>query len=170
MPERFYQMAANLLDCFKIYLLEQEDAAPQKIMMRSGEVTALISVTEDECRCGLAWVRIVRFYPTDTFPAESETWSPCGPAGWAVVLEMGVLRCAPVGDAATLPTDEEWRNAIHLQMMDAAAMRKAVDCCFGLQIESETLVLGSWEERPPEGACMGGTQQITVLVDACNDC
>lgn len=170
MPERFYQMAVDLLDCFRVYLLEQGADAPAKITMRAGEVVAGLSTTEDEAKCGLAWVRLVRFYPTDDFPAEKEDWSPCGPAGWAVVLEMGVLRCAPVGDASSLPTDEQWRAAVHLQMKDAAAMRKAVDCCFGLQIPSETLMTAPWEERAPEGASMGGTQQVTVLVDACNDC
>lgn len=169
MPERFHTLAGNLLDCFRVYLLEQANP-PGKITLRSGEVAALVSVNEDECRCGLAWVRIVRFFPTDTFPTEKEDWSPCGPAGWALELELGALRCAPVGDASTLPTSEDWSAAILQQMQDALAMRKAVDCCFGTYVVSETLMTAPWEERPPEGMCMGGTQRVTVLVDACNDC
>jgi len=168
-PERFFKLASDLLDCFRVYLLEQANP-PGIIALRSGEVSAQISTTMDECRCGLAWVRIVRFYPTDTFPEEAEGWQPCGPAGWAVVLEMGALRCAPVGDAQNLPTEEGWRAAIEQQMKDAAAMRRAVDCCFGTLIESETLLVGAWEERPPEGMCMGGTVQVTVLVDNCDEC
>lgn len=172
-PERFYLLARNLLDCFRVYLLEQENP-PGTITMRSGEVTGQLTVQGgtvlDECKCGLAWVRLVRYYPTDVFPQETETWNPCGPAGWAVVLELGALRCAPFGDAGQVPTDEEWQQAVLQQMRDAAAMRKAVDCCFGQMVESETLMTAPWEERPPEGLCMGGTQQVTVLVDACNDC
>lgn len=169
MPERFYEVASGLLGCFRTYLQLQQNP-PGKIMMRAGEVSAAISTVEDECRCGLAWVRIVRFFPTDVFPTELETWSRCGPAGWALVLEMGALRCAPIGDAANLPADDEWRLAVAQQMLDAAAMRKAVDCCFGALVASETMMVAGWEERPPEGMCMGGTQQVTVLIDACNDC
>lgn len=170
MQERFYQYATSLLECFRVYLLEQGVEAPAKIELRSGEVSAAISTTQDECCAGLAWVRIVRFFPVDTFPTEKEDWSPTGPAGWALVLEMGALRCAPVGDAANLPTGEDWSDAIHLQMKDALAMRKAVDCCFAPLVESETLMVAGWDERAPEGMCMGGTQQVTILVDACNDC
>lgn len=170
MPERFFQYASQLLDCFRVYLLEQGADAPAKIELRAGEVTAAMSTTTDEACAGLAWVRIVRFFPTDNFPTEKDDWSPVGPAGWAVALEMGVLRCAPVGDAQTLVTGEEWSAAIHLQMRDALAMRKAVDCCFGALVESETLMTAPWEERAPDGMSMGGTQQVTILVDACNDC
>lgn len=171
--EGFHTLARNLLDCYRVYLLEQDDP-PAVITMRSGEVTGQLTAVSggvvDECCPGLAWVRLVRFYPTDAFPSEREGWTPCGPAGWAVVLEMGALRCAPFGDASRVPTDAEWSAAVLQQMQDAAAMRKAVDCCFGQLVVSETMVAAAWEERQPEGMCMGGTQQITVLVDACNDC
>lgn len=174
MPDRFHGIARQLLTCYQAQLLAEGADAPAIITMRAGEVVGQFAVSGggvvDECCAGLAWVRIVRFFPTDTFPEEREGWTPCGPTGWALVLEMGALRCAPVGTPEHIPTDAEWSAAVQLQMKDAAAMLRAVDCCFQGLVISEQVQLSPWEERAPEGLCMGGTQQVTVLVDYCNGC
>lgn len=169
MSEQYYQQALLLLDCLRLQMLALNNP-PGKVELRAGEVAGGLAVTEDECKCGLAWVRIVRAFPTDAFPVESEEYQVGGPAGWVLVLEMGALRCAPVGTVEVLPSEEDWAAAVHQQMLDAGAMRRAVECCFKDRILSEIYFLSPWEERAPEGACMGGTQQVMVLLDSCDDC
>jgi hypothetical protein len=168
-----FPMAQALVACLEDQMSLVLDP-PASVGLRPGQqVDPLLSIYEDECCNGLAWVRINRIYPSsiDDFPTQDQVAIGCpSPRAWAVEMEMGAVRCAPTPDATTIPSNDDWGALVEKQMQDAAAMRRAVICCFGdLDI---TYLLGDWNPLPVSGRCSGGTQMVTVAaeyVDCCED-
>ena len=165
-------LAEELLVCFA-QELAKVDLPPKYVQFRTGTVVDhLLSTSEDECCEGLAWVRVAQFYPASgTFPVQDESPQPKGTVAWAVVLELGAVRCAPVGDEHAIPTADQWDANFRAVLDDAAAMRRAL-CCFG---EAEPrrlkngLLPGAWEPLSVQGGCSGGVMTVTVRGPAC-DC
>lgn len=159
----------------------REDAAggayrPALIQLRVGQETGpLIGPNVDECCAGLAWVRIANLYPSwDSFPAADNTWLPCGPLAYAVVLEMGVSFCMPWSDSddsfdnVDPPNGADWATAFTTQMVHQTLMRRAAACCFA---PTQRRAVGEWTPLPVEGGCTGGKMTVTVSVMApCADC
>lgn len=168
-----FPVANQLLDCLCAALpLEMlAEKVPAHCGFRPGEiVSADASAFEDLCCEGLAWVRIVDIFPSSTdFPTPDTLTviTGCGPMGWGVVLEMGVMRCAPTGDFGQIPTDAEWFELQQDIMNDAAAMRRAM-CCMIAQYDPSSIAVGSWEPLPTTGGCAGGLWNVTVQLP--NDC
>lgn len=110
---------------------------------------------------GQAWVRVVRMFPSSTFPLQdNRPRISCG-SELTVELELGVLRCAPMASAngTVPPTMEETWEATRLQMADAAAMRRAAVCCYD---ESDLVVLGQYVPYGPMGGVVGGMWTVFV--------
>lgn len=168
--------AERLLDCLETALPTQMVSAkiPAHISFRPGEiVSADASVYDDLCCEGLAWVRIADIFSTSVdFPAPdtSVLVTGCGPMAWGVVLEMGIMRCAPTGDINTIPTSSEWNELQQDVMNDAAAMRHAM-CCFIAAYDPSSVAIGSWEPLPTSGGCAGGLWKISLqLINDCQPC
>lgn len=160
-----FPLAATLLNCLCAALAANPDP-PARCCLRVGdEVRQDLSVYEDECCDGLAYVKINRVYPsTDNFPEQDLTFLPCGPFAYGVDLEMGVFRCAPTSDASTLPTCAAWTAAARQVANDQQAMRAAL-CCLRENLEQGApVVIGEWTPLGPSGNCVGGTQTVTVQV------
>lgn len=165
-------MAVELLDCLETELALTEDP-PFFIGLRPGSVVDhLLSTESDECCQGLGWVRPVTFYPTSgPFPAQDAVPLKSGPLGWSVVLEMGVVRCAPTPDANAIPTNAQWFDVVQKVMDDAAAMRRAICCYIDADPTRRKLRVmpGAWTPLSVEGGCVGGVLPMTILGPAC-DC
>jgi hypothetical protein len=130
----------------------------------------------DECKCGFGWVRMVTWYPTteDTFPDADPEPQVC-PRLWALVLEMGVGRCPPDGDAQNLPTSAQMLAFQELIMGDGKAMRNALNCCFtmaplGVGQELGRVSMGQPTRSGPAGKCLQQYMEVTVMVGACDEC
>lgn len=169
-------MAQKLLDCLCAALPTKmtADKVPARCCFRPGEiVSADASIYEDVCCDGLAWVRVDDIFSTSIdFPAPdtSVVITGCGPMAWGVVLEMGVMRCAPTGSVAAIPTCDEWLELQLDIMNDAAAMRAAI-CCLIAQLDPQSVAIGSWAPLPTTGGCAGGLMQISVQIpNDCQDC
>jgi hypothetical protein len=164
-------LAQELLVC-----LDQEIAKvlspPTYVQLRTGDVVAhLMSMSQDECCEGLAWVRPVTFFPSSVaFPSQDEAPIPRGTASWGVTLEMGVIRCAPSTSVESLPTAEEWEAVTQAVLDDGAAMRRAI-CCFieGEPGRAKIVIPGAWQPLAIEGGCVGGILPVTIRAKAC-DC
>jgi len=168
-------VAQQLLAC----LTDQMNTLPSppaKIQLRAGgETGPLIGPDVDECCAGLAWVRIAEIYPSwDNFPAEDNSWLPCGPLAYAVVLEMGTAFCMPWSSSEegfedlNPPSDDDWFNAATTAMQHQTLMRRAAACCF---LPTQRRAVGGWQPLSVEGGCTGGTLKVTVSVMApCGDC
>lgn len=164
-------LAMRLLLCLdrEVALLEKP---PTNVMLRSGnQVNFLMSLTKNECCSGLAWVRVAGIFPSSggngqNFPSQDLTPQRCGTQRYAVELEMGVVRCAPVATAQAIPSDDRWNISAVDTLADFAAMDRAV-CCFldgfpGLALQ------GAWTPLAVQGMCVGGTMQLTASANPCN--
>ena len=108
-------------------------------------------------------VRVAAIQPLT--PTEG-TRDPCGVRTWLVTLEMGVARCAPVGDINAGPTCAQLTEVAEQVQMDASAMVEAA-CCLRPQVDSGRLGMGTWVPFGPEGQCTGGIMPVQVEIDAC---
>lgn len=164
-------LARELLACYDQELLKVT-TPPMHVGLRTGTVVDhLISLNDDECCEGLAWVRPENFYPSSgTFPAQDDAPLPKSTLAWAVVLELGAVRCAPTPDATSIPTDEDWDNNAQVIMDDAAAMRRAICCFVAKQPNRNRRVLpGMWQPLSVQGGCSGGVLPVTIMGPIC-DC
>lgn len=168
-------VATQLLAC----LTEQMGTLPSppaRIQLRAGAETGpMIGPNVDECCAGLAWVRVANVYPSwDSFPGPDNTWLPCGPLAYAVVLEMGSAFCMPWSDSDDTfdnidpPSTADWQTAFDTLMIHQTLMRRAAACCF---LPTQRRAVGAWTPLSVEGGCTGGTLLVTVSVMApCGDC
>jgi hypothetical protein len=164
-------LARELLGCYDLELVKLDDP-PKYVQLRAGNVVAhLLSTFQDECCEGLAWVRPASFFPSSTtFPTQDAAPQPKGVSAWAVTLELGFVRCAPVGDENQIPTAEDWDATVQGVMDGAAAMRRAL-CCFieAKQGRARRVLPGTWQPIEVQGGCVGGIMPITIQGPAC-DC
>jgi hypothetical protein len=106
-------IVTGLLDCLTVVFAQldaQTEQPPRPVCVRPGATASLLaSQSEDECCLRLAWLRVDAVFPSGQgrFPEPDETAQPCDVIRWAVSIELGASRCAPVGDGMTLPTCEE---------------------------------------------------------------
>lgn len=107
---------------------------------------------------GQAWVRLVAAFPSATLPSPDQRATCAAPL--AAVLEVGMLRCAPVGDGPEPPSEVEMFEATRLQMADMRVMLRAIQCCLGKTKREH--VLGLYTPLGPQGAAVGGSWQVTV--------
>jgi hypothetical protein len=120
-------------------------------------------------------VRVADVYPSwDSFPSADNTWTPCGPLAYAVVLEMGMAFCMPWSDSdgsfedIDPPSSADWDAAFTTQMRDQTIMRQTAACCFPA---TQRRAVGGWNPLPVEGGCTGGKLTVTVSVmNPCSDC
>lgn len=164
-------LVEELLECYETELAKMEDP-PGSIGVRPGtNVDFLMSMSDDECCSGLAWVRPETFFPSSgPFPTQDTVAQKQGARGWAVVLEMGFVRCAPTPDEHSIPTNEEWLSVTQSVMDAAAAMRRALCCMAGKSPgRAQQVLAGQWRPVAVEGGCVGGVLPITILGPAC-DC
>lgn len=160
-------LAHELLDCYAVEL-DKLEQVPAYVQLRAGNVVAhLLSTYQDECCEGLAWVRPSAFFPTSAFPTQDAAPVRGGTRAWAVTLELGYVRCAPVGDEDTLPTAAEWEATVQAVMDAGAAMRRAL-CCFQ-EGRNGRMLPGTWQPIEVQGGCVGGIMPVTVQGPAC-DC
>lgn len=114
---------------------------------------------------GQAWVRFVDAFPSSEFPSASVSLANCK-VPLAFNIEVGVARCAPSGEANAVsgfvgPTLEQNVEALRIQMSDLAAMRRAIQCCFGNS--DADYIMGIYQGiNVNTGGCLGGTITLTV--------
>lgn len=112
-------------------------------------------------RCGMAWVRLDRLYPSgQRFPSQDSTTQTSCTSVLAAVLEVGVYRCQPTtGPGGIPPSVADQTQAALVQADDAMALHKAIACCTA--VTSRPHLLGLYTPRDG-GGCGGGAWQVTV--------
>lgn len=112
--------------------------------------------------CGMAWVRVSAMYPAVGVNLPSTLPNNCN-AMLGVDIEIGVLRCISVGASdGSPPTAAEMLASAQEVSDDALAMRRAVICC-PADID---YVLGTYSPIGPQGGIVGGTWNLSLLVNA----
>ncbi len=161
-------LAMRLLLCLSGQVAQLEKP-PAHVMLRSGnQVNYLMSLTQNECCEGLAWVRVSQIVPSSgpNWPSQDVVPNRCGTQRYAVELEMGVVRCAPVATDRSIPSDDQWNISAVDTLADFAAMDRAI-CCFIDGFTGLTLP-GAWNPIAVQGMCVGGTMQLTASANPCN--
>lgn len=126
----------------------------------------LLGTTTDECCAGLAFVYAGGpAYPSrDGFPGADSTPVTCG-VTWALQLQFGIWRCAPIGTLQSPPDCDDW-NTLNADILnDSATLRDAL-CCFINLRQSKTVFADNWQiiDNGPEGGCVGSSMTIRVQV------
>lgn len=105
----------------------------------------------DDCGrdCGTAWVAI-------SSVRHGDDNSRCD-TGFFVTGQIGVTRCAPVGEER--PSDDEITELSSLLLSDMNVMREALLCGFG----GEALPL-LYSPISPQGGCSGGQWSFEIAV------
>lgn len=160
---RFLPVAQQLLACLCDAVALNPKPPAMCCFRPYADGAPLGGVTQDECRCGLAFVRAVDAYPSrDGFPQPQLTPITCGTT-WAGTLQMGIWRCAPNGTLQAGPSCAEW-NELQVDLLnDYATIRDAL-CCFISQRQSKTVAVETWStvSDVPQGGCIGTSVTIVA--------
>jgi len=165
-------IAVGLVDALAATFAAHDDALGQTrrpVCLRRGtRIELLASLAEDECCTGLVWVRWAGDWPSRNFPTPDQDVRRCDVQRWAVQFEVGAASCAPVGDASTLPTCEEWTASALAEYDDAATIRRAL-CLYATDHPGTLVQVGAGEPLELDERCGGTTRMVTVAAAAC-DC
>lgn len=108
---------------------------------------------------GQAWVRLANMYPATNFGEPDTSLSNCT-KGTGIELEIGVIRCFEIPDNGENPSQELLLELLDKQVIDAGALRTAVECCEHFEDYS----LGVWSPIGPLGGIYGGVWTLTAQV------
>lgn len=163
-------IANQLLTCLKTEVARISEP-PAKVGFRTGNIVAMyISLTEDECCEGLAWVRWSGGFPSETLnePLAAPSIRGRNNLGfWTLTFELGVARCAPTSGARTNPSVEAWDAASLLVFEDQAALRRTY-CCFNeLPRRKGNSMITDTSPIDTEGGCSGSTLALAVRGPSC---
>lgn len=165
---RFLDLQEALIGCLTVALAANPNP-PAEICLRAGDVAADIGPGADACCSGMAWVKLRRYFPSESLPTPIVTEQRCIHTRWAVELEMGVWRCYPSGDEQGNPSPcVDHENAVVQLDSDALSMRQAL-CCFRAVPTALEVVAGEYTITGPLGGCIAGIQPLTILTD-CAEC
>ena len=165
-----YPLLIELASC----LCQQMGALDGPELCYCGVVTGPVSLDfcgggcdGDGCG-GQAWVRLIEAFPSSTFPTADGIMSNCN-SPWAYAVEIGVARCAPQGEVSavngyTPPLLAEQVESLRLQTADLAALRRAIQCCFGKT--DRDYMIGAYTQTDVNGGgCVGGVISLFVRED-----
>lgn len=110
-------------------------------------------------KCGMAWVRLTGLYPSTILGEQNNDPKNCA-AGLGLPVEVGMMRCTPVGTGDTPPNGTQLLSATELQVSDALTMRRAIACCDG----SDAWSLGQYTPVGPSGGMLGGIWSLNLWV------
>lgn len=160
-----FDLAAQVLDCLCDQLALTRGGPVKRCCLYPGEEIAPM----DECCQGMAAVRVYRIFPvTGRFPQQDFSPRNCAGSAYGVTLELTVYRCAAtLDDRGRPPTCSALTDNVAVQMDDAAAMRRAIQCCYAPRAEdgefpwtaSGMFVEDDYNPVGPAGDCMGGRQR-----------
>jgi hypothetical protein len=171
----------ELLECVQtaFYDLGDHPDPPPLICHRTGAGTTIPQFrsvgtkVENECCGGLAWVRLRTFYPTAGSMA-MEFAQRAGNCFEDIVVQadLGALRCWP--HAGGYASCEDWATNARGVAEDAAALRRAIKCCWGTGDTREDgldAMMGQWVPAGIDGQCVGGILPVTIgTIGAGLDC
>lgn len=162
-------LAQELLACLQTQLTASPyPVAAEHVMLRAGaEVTPLLGTNDDECCRGLGWVRIAGISGVRQLGELDNT--ACFSQERTVTLEMGVARCAPSSDTASVPTEDQWTDAALKLDEDQGDMEAAICCAFG-DLEgslAEEVAVGAYEPFGVDGNCIGGRMTVQIRITHC---
>lgn len=166
-----YDAGAKLLACLTVGVQALANVPANIGFLPGQEFTEDISIYNDMCCSGTAFVRHASTYPSgENFPAPDTGQSPCSPLAWGTVWEIGVMRCIPSGSAAQTISMAQWNDANSQYFIDSQALRAAA-CCYKTTYASGPgdagILIGQVQPIGPQGGCLVATLSVTIQVIGC---
>lgn len=116
----------------------------------------------DDCCEGQLWVSIDRVYPFGNFPKSASEAIICF-APLAVVLSVGILRCAPViKEDGTPPTCDELSESAMNVYEDARIILEQGICCLQTKHRHRKFTVLDQTFLGPGGGCVGSLTKFAV--------
>ncbi|MER6828897.1 hypothetical protein ABT352_23150 [Streptosporangium sp. NPDC000563] len=168
-----FGLAEELLGCFCEALAASVGGAACRCSILPGAQVAADLCCDCGDGNGQAWVRVAEMWPTTAaWPQRVAQVERCPLNLWAVELEVGAYRCAAkVDNRGRFPSADRMTRDAEVILDDAAAMRRAVTCCFRDSEEgrrsARKLLVGAWRPLGPDGGCVGGQMSVTVSAYDC---
>lgn len=156
-----YKSLTDLSTCLCSEILDPDNGVPDVCFcgVIPGEAASAMYGGNCKTKCGMAWVRLMTAYPAPG-PGQQGAITPGNCAtGIGYEVEVGMLRCTPVGTADTPPKDAELLAAAQLQYADMMVMRKAIACC-----ASKDWALTAYNPAGPSGGLVGGFWSVAMWV------
>ena len=163
-------LADALLDCLKTEVKKTPNP-PKRVGHRVGDVMVfLLSLREDECCEGVAWVRWADAYPSVNLGEPVGDMTQIEVSGatpfWTIVFEIGVGRCAP-RDPKVLPSVATWDDLASNIYADQAALRRAACCFADTPRRKGKVLLGPAGPIANEGGCAGSVLAVNYRGPSC---
>lgn len=131
---------------------------------RPGADVALDGLFVGNCP-GLAWANVLRLYRTDSFPAESDSVTPCRGTK-AAIIQVGAARCVATVDRHGRPPSAAAMEHDALVGLDDAHRLEVALCRAAKRCEDLGLVNGAtWsavEPIGPSGGALAWVSSMTV--------
>lgn len=159
---RMFRVLSTLAQCLSAQITQADLPGVCFIGTLPGAQIALDHSGNCSDVCGQAWTRLVNIYPSNGVGDPNEEPGNCG-GGLDAVIEVGIMRCAPLPDSSgNPPSEDDMLAATDLQMADAMAMLRAIVCCE--DISSKDYIVMGYLPAGPLGDQVGGTWTVTVAV------
>jgi hypothetical protein len=181
-PDQYVSALMNeLLSCLCTQANLQPNP-PALCCFRVGtEIAHDAGILEDQCCEGIGYVALGDTYPSsDSFPEADivrQASSTCAPTTWAQVFQVGIIRCAPVGNEFRGPNCTEWNAAARQNVIDAQTLRRVACCMRNFVVQNDGLFLGMslvidrQLQGNPQGGCVERTMKITAqFPNNCDGC
>ena len=112
--------------------------------------------------CGMAWARLITVYPATGVGLPNVLPGNCnGTLG--VDIELGIVRCASIGDdRGNPPSPSELTEQTLQQVADAILLFRAVQCCE--MVNPKDAVVSAYTPVGPDGGMVGGAITVMTLV------
>jgi hypothetical protein len=124
-----------------------------------GSEVALEYQGDCEDACGMAWIKVGAIYPSKVLGAVATDPNNCAMAT-GIDLELGVMRCLPVGDSdGSPPSQEELQESTEQMVKDMMSVRSALLCCSGTEF-----IMGTMNPFGPAGGTVGFTVEVNFMV------
>lgn len=177
-PDMFVSVLMNeLLAC----LCENAAAQPNPpgiCCFRVGtEIAHDAGILEDQCCEGIGYVALGdSFFSSESFPEADivrQADSACAPTTYAQEFQVGLIRCAPVGNEFRGPNCTEWNAASRQNVVDAQTLRRVACCIRNFIIQNNDLFLGMsivvdrQIQGNPQGGCVERSMKITIQFPNC---
>jgi hypothetical protein len=172
-PDQFVSvLMEKLLECLCDNVNAQPNP-PAHCCFRVGpEVAHDAGIFQDLCCEGIAYVSLGDTYPSsDSFPEADivrQANSACAPNTWAQVFQVGIIRCAPVGNEFIPPGCDDWNAAARQNVVDAQTLRRVACCMRSFIFENNDLFLGMslvidrQTQGTPQGGCVERQMTLTI--------
>lgn len=179
-PDQFVSVLMNqLLNCLCTYS-QSAEGAPTHCCFRVGtEIAHDAGIFQDLCCEGIAYVALGDTYPSsDSFPEADivrQANAKCAPNTWAQIFQVGIIRCAPMGDELMPPSCDEWNAAARQNVIDALTLRRVACCMRDFVVQNNdsflgmSLVIDRQIQGNPQGGCVERTMKLTAQFPNC-DC